>query len=543
MIKNCVIYLVINSVLFIQLLYPIVAYSQNQVTIQNPNNMKDSKIVEPELGGTLPILLPDLGDNSSSNLSEIDEKKLGEKIIREIRKDPDYSNNWLLYDYLNELGQNLVSSARSQKISGADASGPFAPSFEFFVVKDKTINAFALPGGYIGIHTGLLSLAENESELASVLGHEIGHITQKHIARGMGFGKESSTLILAAMLLAALAVKNNPNAAQGLAVGGQALAIQNQLSYSRSAEREADRIGFQILQASGFDVSGMPGFFQRMQKATSISDSGIPAYVRTHPLSLERAADMQNRIRDQDSGKQNISLEFYLVQTLAKIEQQGGASEILETKQYFQEQTNSKSLIKNMQGYYGLSNIAIVEKKSQEASLLLKKSRDIANSIERGNPQLKKSAIYFEITGLQIAMLGSNFNQVSITTQALLKTQSNYRSLNVIYIESLLSAGKTKEAMSWLENKTKLDKTDSLWWNYLAKIYQQENKLVLYHASIAEKYVAEGALPAAIQQLKIASEISGNNFYQSSELEARKRQIEVLYREDLIENGRLERRP
>ncbi len=543
MIKNCVIYLVINSVLFIQLLYPIVVYSQNQVTIQNPNSKIDSNKIEPELGGTLPILLPDLGDNSSGNLSEIDEKKLGEKIIREIRKDPDYSNNWLMYDYLNQLGQNLVSSARSQKISGADAAGPFAPSFEFFVVKDKTINAFALPGGYIGIHTGLLSLAENESELGSVLGHEIGHVTQKHIARGMGFGKESSTLILAAMLLAALAVKNNPNAAQGLAVGGQALAIQNQLSYSRSAEREADRIGFQILQASGFDVSGMPGFFQKMQKATSISDSGIPAYVRTHPLSLERAADMQNRIRDQDSGKPNISLEFYLVQALAKIEQQGGPSEILDTKQYFQEQTNSKSLIKNMQGYYGLSNIAILEKKSQEASLLLKKSRDIASSIEQGNPQLKKSTIFYEITGLQIAMLSGNFNQVSMTTQELLKTQSNYRSLNVIYIESLLSAGKKKEAMSWLENKTKIDKTDSLWWNYLAKIYQQENKLVQYHASIAEKYVTEGALPAAIQQLKIASEISGNNFYQSSELEARKRQIEVLYREDLIENGRLERRP
>jgi predicted Zn-dependent protease len=543
MIKNCVIYLVINSVLFIQLLYPIVAYSQNQVTIQTPNNTVDSKIVEPELGGTLPILLPDLGDNSSGNLSDIDEKKLGEKIIREIRKDPDYSNNWLLYDYLNQLGQSLVSSARSQKISGADASSPFAPSFEFFVVKDKTINAFALPGGYIGIHTGLLSLAENESELASVLGHEIGHVTQKHIARGMGFGRESSTLMLAAMLLAALALKSNPNAAQGLAVGGQALAIQNQLSYSRGAEREADRIGFQILQASGFDVSGMPGFFQKMQKATSISDSGIPAYVRTHPLSLERAADMQNRIRDQEPGKSNISLEFYLVQTLAKIEQQGGPSEILDTKQYFQEQTNSKSLIKNMQGYYGLSILAIAEKKSQEASLLLKKSREIAIGIERSNPQLKKSTIFFEITDLQIAMLNGNFNQVSLTTQTLLKTQSNYRSLNVIYIESLLSAGKKKEAMNWLENKTKLDKTDSLWWNYLAKIYEQENKLVLYHATVAEKYVAEGALPAAIQQLKIASEMSNNNFYQSSELEARKRQIEVLYREDLIENGRLERRP
>jgi len=532
-----------NSVLFVQLLYPIVAYSQNQVTIQSPNNTIDSKKIEPELGGSLPILLPDLGDNSSSNLSDIDEKKLGEKIIREIRKDPDYSNNWLLYDYINQLGQNLVSSARSQKISGADALGPFAPSFEFFVVKDKTINAFALPGGYIGVHTGLLTLAESESELASVLGHEIGHVTQKHIARGMGFGRESSTLMLAAMLLAALAVKNNPNAAQGLAVGGQALAIQNQLSYSRSAEREADRIGFQILQASGFEVSGMPGFFQKMQKATSISDSGIPAYVRTHPLSLERAADMQNRIRDQVPGKPNISLEFYLVQTLAKIEQQGGPSEIVETKQYFQEQTNSKSLIKNMQGYYGLANIALAEKKSQEATILLKKSREIANSIEQSNLQLKKSTIFFEITGIQIAMLLGNFNQVSSTTLSLLKSSSNYRSLNVLYIESLLSAGKKKEALAWLENKTKIDKSDALWWNYLAKMYQQENKLALYHAMVAEKYVAEGALPAAIQQLKIASEMSGNNFYQSSELEARKRQIEMLYKEDLIESGRLERRP
>jgi len=349
--------------------------------------------------------------------------------------------------------------------------------------------------------------------------------------------------MLAAMLLAALAVKNNPNAAQGLAVGGQALAIQNQLSYSRSAEREADRIGFQILQASGFEVSGMPGFFQKMQKATSISDSGIPAYVRTHPLSLERAADMQNRIRDQEHGKSNISLEFYLVQTLAKIEQQGGPSEIVETKQYFQEQINSKSLIKNMQGYYGLANIAIAEKKSQEATLLLKKSREIANSLEQSNLQLKKSTIFFEITSLQIAMLQGNFNQVSSTTQSLLKTSSNYRSLNILYIESLLSTGKKKEAMTWLENRTKIDKSDSLWWNYLAKMYQQENKLALYHAMIAEKYVAEGALPAAIQQLKIAGEMSGNNFYQSSELEARKRQIEMLYKEDLIESGRLERRP
>lgn len=543
MIKNCVIYFVLKSLLFVQLLYPIVTFGQNQVTIQSPNNTSDSKIIEPDLGGALPIQLPDLGDNSATNLSEVDEKRIGEKIIRAIKKDPDYSNNWLIYDYLNQLGQSLVASARRQKISGADATGPFAPGFEFFAVKDKTINAFALPGGYIGVHTGLLTLAENESELASVLGHEIGHVTQKHIARGVGFGKESSTLILAAMLLAALAVKNNPNAAQGLAVGGQALAIQNQLSYTRSAEREADRIGFQILQASELDVSGMPGFFQKMQKATSISDSGVPAYVRTHPPSLERAADMQNRIRNQVPGKPNTSLEFYLVQTLAKIEQQAGESERVETKQYFQEQTNADALIKNMQGYFGLTMLAIAEKKNLEAMSLLKKSRDLANKIELSNPQLKKSSYIFDITSLQINMQLGNLNQVSNSALFLLKQRPNSRALNVVYIESLLASGNIKAALSWLEAQTKIDKTDSLWWNYLAKTYEQEKKPVLYHAAVAEKYVAEGALPAAIMQLKIASEMSGNNFYQASELEARKRQLEQLYREEMIENGRLERQP
>ena len=543
MIKNCVIYFVLKSLIFVQLLYPMVAYSQNQVTIQSPNNTPDSRNIEPELGGTLPILLPDLGDNSSANLSEVDEKKIGEKIIREIKKDPDYSNNWLIYDYLNQLGKNLVAGARKQKISGADATGPFAPEFEFFAVKDKTINAFALPGGYIGVHTGLLTLADNESELASVLGHEIGHITQKHIARGAGFGKESSTLMLAAMLLAALALKSNPNAAQGIAVGGQALSIQNQLSYTRSAEREADRIGFQILQASELDVSGMPGFFQKMQKATSISDSGIPAYVRTHPLSLERAADMQNRIRDQIPGRANTSVEFYLVQTLAKIEQQGGPSEIMETKQFFQEQANSNRLIKNMQGYFGLALLALAEKKNQDASTFLIKSREIASKVELANPQLKKSTYFFDVTELQIYLQTGTYNKVSNNALSLLKFQPNSRSLNVLYIESLIASGNMKSALSWLEAKTKTDKSDSIWWNYLAKTYEQDNKMALYHAAVAEKYVAEGALPAAIMQLKIASEMSTNNFYQASEFEARKRQVEQLYREDLIETGRLERRP
>ena len=566
MVKKCITYLVAQSLIFSQLAYPVGVltlplglfalpisgltfsssiYAQNQVSIQLPNSTETthSKAIEPALGGSQFIQLPDLGDNSASNLSAFDEKKLGEKIIREIRKDAEYSNNWLIYDYLNQLGQSLVTSAREQKISGADAVGPFAPTFEFFAVKEKSINAFALPGGYIGIHTGLLTLAENESELASVLGHEIGHVTQKHIARGAGLGKDSSVLMLASILIAALAVKSNPNAAQGLAVGGQALAIQNQLSYSRDAEREADRIGFQILQAAGFNVSGMPNFFQKMQKATGISDSGVPAYIRTHPLTVERAADMQNRIRNQVDGRINSSLDFYLIQTLAKLEQQGGPTELVDTKQFFENQLTSKSLIRNMQGTYGLATIALNERKIELAEELLKKSQEMAYQIELNNPPFRKSNYIFDATHLQLSLLKAKPDQAIANAQILLKTYPHLRSIQVGYVESLFTLGKVKEAINWLVDQTKKDQSNAIWWNYLAKAYSQDKKSALYHAAIAEKYAVEGALPAAIQQLNIARNESENNFYQLSEFEARQKQFERLYREELIDNGKLERRP
>ena len=203
------------------------------------------------------LVLPDLGDSSSEALSPIDEKLLGERIMRDIRRDPDYAKDAVLYDYLNTIGQHLIETARRQGVAGLEGRGSFAISFELFGVRDKSINAFALPGGFIGVHTGLIVAAETESELASVLGHEIGHVTQKHIARRFSQQGANSMIALASIILAAVAASRNPNAAQGLAVGGQALAIQNQLAYSRDAEREADRVGFQILQAGGFDVQGL----------------------------------------------------------------------------------------------------------------------------------------------------------------------------------------------------------------------------------------------------------------------------------------------
>ena len=535
--KKSIIYYILISIVWFELLYPLQLFADDKVTIQN---QRKELTIEPPLGGRSPIILPDLGDVSSGDMSNLDENKLGDRIMREIRKDQDYITNWVMYDYLNQLGRELVVGAQQQKISGSDVSGPFAPKFEFFNVRDSSINAFALPGGYIGVHTGLFLLADNESQLASVLGHEIGHVTQKHIARGAGMGTSSSIIMLASILLAFIAVKSNPGAAQGLAIGGQALAIQNQLTYTRDAEREADRIGYQILRAAGFDVTAMPAFFLKLQRATSIMDSGVPAYVRTHPLNTDRIADMEDRVRG-DQNKSRVlknSIDFYLNQTIAKVEQMNQLSDAAPLKEYFNNLATSKNLVKAMQSNFGLSLIALRDKQPMEAERLLNKSKELFLKISPVEI-FPRSNFVFNVTGGQIELAKGNFVQAQKMALQIMNDNPQSKAAGVLLVQTYYSSGQIKEGIRWLEQKTKIQKDDTTWWTFLAEGNAKLNNPLGYHAAIAEKYVCEGALPAAIQQLTIAKEEGAGNFYQLSELEARKNQLEFLYREELKSNGRL----
>ncbi len=230
-----------------------------------------------------------MGDPGGDALSRVDECKYGEMIMRQLRSDPDYSNDLPIYDFLNYMERRLLQAVRKLQLGGANEQGSGAYNFEVFAVKDSSINAFALPGGFIGFYMGFIVSADTESEVASVMGHETAHILQRHLARQMDKQTTNMMIIaIAGMMLGALAMSHNPQAAGGLTQGEQAVTINNQLSYSRGAEQEADRIGFQILDASGYDVNGAPGFFQRLQKATGIMDKGVPAYVRTHLLRFKK---------------------------------------------------------------------------------------------------------------------------------------------------------------------------------------------------------------------------------------------------------------
>lgn len=530
-LKKSVIGFVVISMLGSHLTIPGIAFAAAP-------SSKSPAVAEPPLRAPAPIILPDMGDASSADLSNLDENRLGARIMREIRKDPDYSRDLILNDYYSQVGRDLVSAARRQKLTSND-TGPFAPKFEFFGIRDRSINAFALPGGYIGIHTGLLVTAETESEFASVMGHEIGHVTQKHIARSMGQGGTNTMIILASILLAGLAARNNPSAAQGLAVGGQALAIQNQLSYSREAEREADRVGFQILQAGGFDVNGMAGFFQRLQRATGIMESGVPAYVRTHPLNIERISDMQDRARNVTQKKIASSLEFHLMQSRARLEQQGRYSDLDETRQLFESQAQSASSPqKMMQGLYGLAILSLKQKKLDEAESYLKKTREAAQAIAAPGSPITKTSLALEVTSAEIALARKKYDQAMTSAQLAIKLQPNSKAAAVTLAEAQFSSGKVSDAVLWLKQKTKQQKEDGDWWDLLARGYAMQNKKTLHHAALAEKFAIEGALPGAIEQLRIARQEGDGDFYQLSEVDARSRQLQAQYREELKDAGK-----
>lgn len=235
--------------------------------------------------------LPELGDASGGVLTPAEEMELGRTLLREVRRvlplvaDPEVNF------YLDSLGRRLLANA-------PDAVGPF----HFLPIANGQVNAFAMPGGIVGVHTGLFLEARDEAELAAVIAHEIAHITQRHIARMFARGRDANIATGLAILAGILAAAIDPQLAQAAIAGSIAAQIQGQLDYTRLHEAEADRVGIQILAAAGFDPQAMADFFERMQELTRGAQDRIPEYLRTHPVTLGRISDARNRASQMPAG-------------------------------------------------------------------------------------------------------------------------------------------------------------------------------------------------------------------------------------------------
>lgn len=247
--------------------------------------------------------LPDIGNPVDQVLSPHEEAIIGRDMMVQARARLNLNDDPEIADYIDRLGRRLTAGIADAPVGG----------FTFFVVRDRRINAFAAPGGYIGINTGLFLRAENESQLAGVMAHEIAHVTQRHIARSFAAGSQNQYKTIAAIVAGLLL---GGQAGQAAIVTGIASEAQRQINYTRANEYEADRIGLRLLAEAGYRPEGMGGFFEILMQESGVSAEAVPEYLRTHPLSLNRLAEAQSRAAQigDASGLREDSLEFHLMQ-------------------------------------------------------------------------------------------------------------------------------------------------------------------------------------------------------------------------------------
>ena len=241
--------------------------------------------------------LPNLGDGAELTLGA--ERRIGDNIAREIYRDPDYVDDLVLRDYVQTIWQPLIVASRARGELLPDMEQQFA--WDIALIRDRSINAFALPGGYLGVHLGLISAVTSADELASVLAHELTHVTQRHVARMIDQQGRQGPLMIGAMILGVLAASRAPlnsssaNAANAMMMGGPAIGIQSQLNFSRDMEREADRIGYGVMTQAGYEAQSFVTMFEKLQQAARLNDNGSYPYLRSHPMTTERIADAQAR--------------------------------------------------------------------------------------------------------------------------------------------------------------------------------------------------------------------------------------------------------
>jgi predicted Zn-dependent protease len=472
--------------------------------------------------------LPALGDVAADDLSPANERRFGEQIMRQVRRDPAYLPDPDTGDYLNALGLRLVSVSPARYMD-----------FEFFAVRDPLLNAFAFPGGFIGVHSGLVLGAANESELASVLAHEIGHVEQRHIARMLAKQREGSFIAIGALLLALLAARSGSSssgdAAQAAIMAGQAAAVQQQLNFSREAEREADRVGFQTLVGAGFDPAGMASFFSRLQQGTRIYESAAPEYLRTHPLTVERLSDIQNRAREASVRPRPDSLDFQLVRSRLRVLQDESPQGLRDSALYFRNQIDSRSAPSPTAAYYGL---ALASMKLNEHAAAVEAARSARLSSQAPSPMLDKI-----VSQTRYAAARNDAERAeAIRLAAEAATRYPVSRLTALhYVDMLQNSGRHETAVAFLREQLAISRSDPRLFELLARSYERLGRRTLQHQATAELYLLLGSAPAAIDQLQLARRANDADFYTMSEVDARLRQLNQQmreYREQLAREGR-----
>ncbi|MEK7815530.1 MAG: M48 family metalloprotease [Pseudomonadota bacterium] len=440
--------------------------------------------------------LPDLGDQSAAVITPAQERKLGEDIIRQARRRMNFMDDPELNDYIQTLGQRLVASSDSPQ-----------QDFRFYIISDPSINAFAVPGGFISIHTGLLLAAHSEAELASVLAHEIAHITQRHIPRMIAEAQRISLPATAALLAAALL------GASGHAGGGAAAVLtgasiaQHQINFTRAFEEEADRIGMTLLARSNFDPRAMPAFFEQMQNLNRHNETSLPEFLRTHPVTMNRIADSRNRAERFPYRQIPDSSEFHHARAKIRALTAGDPAEAVRAFRSNLAQGKYRDADAERYGYV----LALTRTRQYEAA-----RAEIRKLIER-----HPGAPGYRLAEAEIEAAAGRYEAALAIYATARQKFPGYQPLARAQAVTLINIGRAREAREILRAAIRHRPDDPALYRLLAQAAGDAGARIEAHQALAEAQYLSGNPDAAIEQLQLATRLAGNNFYLQSSIEAR----------------------
>jgi len=438
--------------------------------------------------------LPDLGDPTLDSFSSKDERQLGLAFYRSLRANLPFIEDLQINYYLTSLGQRLASHS--------DAAGD---SFHFFIIKASTINAFAGPAGYIGIHTQLILEAQDESQLASVLAHEIAHVSQRHLARAFDNSGNSTALTIATLLAAILIGSQDSQAGQAILLSGIAGNAQSSINFTRSNEYEADRIGIGILSDTGINPEGMVGFFEILLRQSS--GDGIE-YLRTHPLSVNRVSEAKNRLTDASEKlpKDNIDFQFTKARLIILLSQQ--------PQHYLEDNVVGRGLI----GQYQKALAAIRTRQPDIAIEILSKHTE-----DHSHPWLRLA--------LAEAYTSKHDDKKALDVLSnLAKLYPGYLPVTIAYVQALNSNHSPGKSIPLLKKQLQTDDY-SVIYKALAKAYYANGQISAALEATGNQYARQGYIELAIQQFDNALNQKGLSQSTKQRLKASKKELKKIMKE------------
>jgi predicted Zn-dependent protease len=491
--------------------------------------------------------LPALGDPSGQDLGIATERKLGDEIMREIRADPDYLDDPVLLEYVESIWKPLVAQARIRGNITEDFDQRLA--WEPFLVRDKEVNAFALPGGYVGVNLGLIAITSTRDELASVLAHEMSHITQHHIARSIGNAKRQSLLSLAAMLagivVASKAGNSSVDAAQAAVVGSQALAAQGQLNFSRDMEREADRVGWQVMTGAGFAPGGMAAMFEKLDQAARLNDFGGYPYLRSHPLTSERIGEARARMGTAPPAAPVSALEHIAAQARARV-LMDTRFDALHRWQALDHDTVASSVADKLLSAYSsaLASTLLRDWARADASIA------VALGLVRGSPRSDARA-QRAVVLLQVESLLARGDSAGALAALAPYASDGSRPVLMLAAQDALAAATNATGRAALERSAERLRTwvatrpmDALAWSTLGQIEGRLGQPLRALRADAESRVAVGDLRGAMDRLQAGQRRARSggpvDFIDVSVIDARLRDVEAQLRQQKADEKALQ---